>query len=147
MVTKLFSEYRFFHWELYCSSLYCSLLSGSCLLICVLYIYFGRYRTGTIIINPTPISSIRPAVSATFSPLFWSTVVLNPLQWPRKPRNDLYMLEECINFFFVCLFPHFVRRIKQGASKAAKVYYVTFCELQKPIFPRVCHTQSEHFLD
>ena len=106
----------------------------------ILYIYFGLHRTGTIIINPTPTPSIRPAVSATPSPLFYSTVVLNPLQWPRNPWNDFYMLEKCINFclfvcLLVCLFTHFVRGIKQvvwrvgGACKVARVYYVTFCEL------------------
>ena len=37
---------------------------------CILYIYFELYKTGNIIINSTPIPSIRPAVSATPFALF-----------------------------------------------------------------------------
>ena len=100
-----------------------------CYQVCV-YIYFGLYRTGTIIINPTSTPSIRPAVSATPSPLFQSTVVLKPLQWPRKPRNDLHMLEECINFcLFVCLFVFcspFCQRDQTGGQEG-------LLRLQKPI--------------
>ena len=51
----------------------------------------------------------------------------NPLQWPRKPWNDLYVVEECINFcLFVCspILSGGSNRWVRVTCKAARVYHV-----------------------
>ena len=106
--------------------------NGGLFKLLVLYIYFCTSVGRVVVIQCCVAGHDNGSISRLPNCRrdLWCCIILAPLICHHTSPSKIFVV--CL---FVCLFPHFVRGIKQvgrrvgGACKAAKVCYVPFCEL------------------